>query len=138
MFGIFRKKQPKLSEILTAMADTILVGPDPAAEATTAALLFAQEAWNRAIGVGLDKNWFRPILKELEAENRHFWRDLESRKPGTLIGKLVAYKLANHPDDRRIILGVRSGGGKVKVVWGDLDDPPPPPTAPRSCRRSPA
>ncbi|MDD5310088.1 MAG: hypothetical protein PHU25_22450 [Deltaproteobacteria bacterium] len=84
MFGISKKREPKLSEILTQMADNPL-----------------------------------------------FWRDLKSRKPEVLIKQLVEYKIAKHPDDRRNILGIRSGGGKVRVVWGE-------PVVRNSARGSPA
>jgi hypothetical protein len=113
-------EQPKLSEIMKEMAETLLRNPsaEPSSEAAHVALIFANVAWNECVGMDVARGGYRSAWKNIEAHNPELWNELKSNNIDAMIDDLVQYKKAHYPDDRRRILvcGMVESGN-VHVEW---------------------
>jgi hypothetical protein len=109
----------KLSEIMKAMAETLLRSPGdvPSSEAAHVALFFASVAWNESVGLDHARGAYCNVWETIEAENPALWNELKSSDPDALIDELIRYKKAHYPDDRRRILICGIPDGKVRVEW---------------------
>jgi len=119
-----KQTKAKISEILKAMAESVLLSPGVTAsdEAAHAALLLAHVAWNRSLGHNLAD--YRSFLLQLGASRPSFWQEFASRDPETLIARLIAFKTKSHPTDRRIVLMCGIPGGRIHVEWCHEKDLP--------------
>jgi hypothetical protein len=112
--------QKKMSQIIKAMAQSVLVDPHKvSSEAAHAALLLAHVAWNRANAAAIPEAQYEPLMRELECSRPAFWDELKSRQSPTLIRALVAYKNEHHPSDLRYIAVCGMRAGNVHVEWTD-------------------
>jgi hypothetical protein len=109
----------KMSEILKEMAELLLRDPraEPSSEAMHAALLLANVAWNKSLGLVNLAEGYRPVLEVFAAENPRFWDELKSRDTEEMIDELVRFKAAHHPGDGRRIVACGIPEGKVRVEW---------------------
>jgi hypothetical protein len=113
-------QQPrKLSEIMKEMAERLLRNPgeEPSSEAAHAALMFANIAWNEAVGLVHARPGYRPAWEMIEAENPTMWGEFKSTDVDAMIDDLVRFKQQHYPDDRRRILTCGIPDGKVRVEW---------------------
>ena len=113
----------KLSAVMKEMAETIIRVDSrqlPSAEAAHAALLLSNVAWNRSILKQMPD--YSQTLEVFESSNPDFWKELQTSDPEELIARLVEYKQATYPDDRRQIhVCGMVPGGKVHVEWTQPD-----------------
>lgn len=109
----------KLSEILKEMSDRLFRNPRrvPSSEAAHVALMFANIAWNEAVGLDHGRAGYRPAWETVEAENPEVWGEFKSNDVDAMIDDLVRYKTAHYPDDRRRILTCGIPDGTVRVEW---------------------
>jgi hypothetical protein len=108
-----------MSDIMKEMAESVLRNPRavPSSEAMHAALLLANVAWNKSLGIPSSREGYQPILRGIESQNPRFWDELKSRSAEAMVDDLVRYKKTHHPDDGRRILGCTTPEGKVRVQW---------------------
>ena len=115
-------EQPKLSEIMKKMAETLLRNPsaEPSSEAAHVALMFANVAWNECVGMDHAREGYRSAWENIEAHNPALWNELKSNDSDAMIDGLVQYKKARYPDDqRRILVCGMVESGNVHVEWLD-------------------
>jgi hypothetical protein len=112
----------KLSAIMMELAQTAFVKPNaiPSSEAAHAALLFAQVAWNRALGH--ETEGYQELLKVFVRSNPKLWSELSSRDPEALIRTMSQVKARRYPDDVRVIVVSGMREGNVHVEWCDEKD----------------
>ena len=108
---------PKLSAIILELAQTAFVKPKavPSSEAAHAALLFAQVAWNRALGH--ETEGYQDLLKVFVHSNPKLWSELSSRDPETLIKTMSQIKARRYSEDIRVIIVSGMRDGNVHVEW---------------------
>lgn len=115
----------KLSDILKEMAEQLLRNPqgDISSEAMHVALMFANFAWNEAVGLDHPREGYRPAWEMIEKENPDMWSEFKSKDVNAMIDKLVKYKNRFFPGDERRILTCGIPDGRIRVEWL----PPPTP-----------
>jgi hypothetical protein len=71
----------KMSEILKEMSERLLRNPGdvPSSEAAHVALMFANFAWNEAVGLGHPRESYRSAWKMIEAETSGMWSEFKSK-----------------------------------------------------------
>ena len=111
--------EPKMSEIMMEMSETLLRHPSgvPSSEAAHVALFFANVAWNESVGLGDSRAGYRNVWETIEAENPELWNEFRSNDIDAMIDELVRYKKEHYPDDRRRILTCGIPDGKIRVEW---------------------
>jgi hypothetical protein len=109
----------KMSEIMKEMSETLLREPDAAhsSEAAHAALMFANIAWNEAVGLGHVREGYRSAWEVIEAENPELWKEFKSTDVGAMLDELVAFKQKQYPHDLRRILTCGIPNGSIRVEW---------------------
>jgi hypothetical protein len=108
----------KMSEILKEMAERLLRKPGASSsEATHVALMFANFAWNEAVGLVHPRDNYRSAWEVIEADNPEMWNEFKSNDVNAMIDDLVKYKMDHDPDDRRRILTCGIPDGKIRVEW---------------------
>ena len=114
------KPQPrKMSEIMKEMSQCLLQNPDgvPSSEAAHIALMFANIAWNEAVGLVHPRKGYRSAWEMIEAENPQVWSEFKSNDVDGMIDELVRFKKQHYPDDQRRILSCGIPDGGVRVEW---------------------
>jgi len=108
-----------MSEIMKEMSERLLRDPGgvPSSEAAHVALLFANIAWNEAVGLDPAREGCRKVWETIEASNPALWNEFKSNDIDAMIDELVRYKQKHYPDDRRRILTCGIPDGKVRVEW---------------------
>ena len=109
----------KMSDIIVEMSDRLLRNPVgvPSSEAGHVALMFANIAWNEAIGLGIPRTSYRSSWEQIEAENPEMWSEFKSNDFDAMIDELVQFKKQHYPDDQRRILTCGIPNGNVRVEW---------------------
>lgn len=110
----------KMSETLKEMAERLLREPDRvlSSEAFKVALMFANIAWNEAVGLDNARRGYRSLWERIEVENPALWNELKSNEVDAMIDELVRYKQDHYPDDKRRILACgTTPESKVRVEW---------------------
>ncbi len=109
----------KMSEIMKEMAERLLLNPDAdhSSEAMHVALMFANFAWNEAVGLGSPRAGYRRAWEQIEAHNPDLWTEFTSNDVDALIDGLVQFKTQHYPDDQRRILTCGIPNGSVRVEW---------------------
>jgi hypothetical protein len=109
----------KMSEIMKELSERLLRHPDAAhsSEAAHVALMFANIAWNEAVGLGHARKGYRSAWEMIEAENPEMWSEFKSNDIDGMIDELIEYKQQHFPDDRRRILTCGIPDGKIRVEW---------------------
>ena len=109
----------KLSEVIKEMAERLLRNPEgePSSEAMHVALMFANFAWNEAVGLGYPRAGYRRAWEQIEAHNPDLWAEFKSNDVDGLIDELVRFKAQTYPDDRRRILTCGIPNGNIRVEW---------------------
>ena len=113
-------QQPrKMSEIMKEMSESLLREPDVAhsSEAAHVALMFANIAWNEAVGLVPNRSGYRSVWKRIEAENPAMWSEFRSRDVDAMINEMVQFKLKHYPNDQRRILFCGIPDSKIRVEW---------------------
>jgi hypothetical protein len=115
-----RETPPKMSEIMKAMAQTLLRNPsaEPSSEAAHIALMFANVAWNECVGMDQAREGYRSAWETIEADNPELWNEFKTNDINAMIDELVQYKKTHCSDDRRRILicGMGDGQGACGMV----------------------
>jgi len=116
--------QRKMSEIMKELALMSFRDPQavPSSEAAHAALLFAQVAWNRALG--LDMTPYKELLKVFLRSNPNLWAELRSRDAETLIEEMRQAREQRYPADRRVVVVCGMLEENVHVEWCEEKDYP--------------
>ena len=114
----------KMSEIMKELALTSFRAPQavPSSGAAHAALLFAQVAWNRALGH--DMQAYKELLKVFLRSNPNLWSELRSRDAETLIETMRQAKEQRYVADRRVVIVCGMRDGNVHVEWCQEKDYP--------------
>jgi len=114
----------KMSEIMKELALMCLRDPQaiPSSEAAHAALLFAQVAWNRALGY--DMNVYEEVLNVFLCSKPTLWSELRSRDAETLIEAMCQAKELRYSTDRRVVVVCGMREGNVHVEWCEEKDYP--------------
>ena len=109
----------KMSEVIKEMAERLLRNPEgePSSEAMHVALMFANFAWNEAVGLGYPRAGYRRAWEQIEAHNPDLWGEFKSNDVDAQIDELVRFKNQNYPDDQRRILTCGIPNGNVRVEW---------------------
>ena len=109
----------KMSEVIKEMAERLLRNPEgePSSEAMHVALMFANFAWNEAVGLGYPRAGYRRAWEQIEAHNPDLWTEFKSNDVDALIDELVRFKAQTYPDDQRRILTCGIPNGNVRVEW---------------------
>ncbi len=109
----------KMSEILKEMSERLLRNPEaiPSSEAAHVALMFANFAWNEAVGLSHSRKNYRPAWEVIEAANPEMWSEFKSNDVDAMIDELVQFKQQHYPDDQRRILACGMPDGRVRVEW---------------------
>lgn len=109
----------KMSEIMAEMSKQLLRKPDgvPSTEAAHVALMFANIAWNKTVGLGHARESYRSAWEMFEAENPEMWSEFKSNDVDALIDDLIRFKEQHYPDDQRRILLCGIPDGKLRVEW---------------------
>ncbi len=109
----------KMSEVMKEMAERLLRDPkgELSSEAMHVALMFANFAWNEAVGLGHPRAEYRRAWEQIEAHNPDLWAEFKSNDVDGLIDELVRFKMQTDPDDRRRILTCGIPNGSVRVEW---------------------
>ena len=109
----------KMSEILKEMAESLLRHPNAAYSPETAhvALMFANIAWNKTVGLGYATEGYRSAWEMMEAENPEMWSEFKSNDVDAMIDELIQFKNQQYPDDQRRILTCGLPGGRIRVEW---------------------
>jgi hypothetical protein len=113
-------QQPrKMSEILKEMSEVLLREPDAAhsSEAAHVALMFANMAWNEAVGLVHPRSASRSAWESIEAENPELWSEFKSNDVEAMLDELVAFKKTHYPHDLRRILTCGIPDGRIRVEW---------------------
>jgi hypothetical protein len=107
----------KMSEIIVEMSDRLLRNPGsvPSSEAAYVALMFANIAWNEAIGLGIPRTSYRSSWEQIAAENSEMWSEFKSNDMDAMIDELAQFKKQHYPDDQRRILTCGIPNGNVRV-----------------------
>jgi hypothetical protein len=114
------KHEPrKMSEIMKEMSERLLRNPGgiPSSEAAHVALMFANIAWNEAVGIVQARKGYRSAWESIEAENPEMWSEFKSTDVDAMIDELVHFKKQHYPDDQRRILTCGIPNGNVRVEW---------------------
>ena len=108
-----------MSEIMAEMSKQLLRKPDgvPSTEAAHVALMFANIAWNKTVGLGHARESYRSAWEMFEAENPEMWSEFKSNDVDALIDDLIRFKEQHYPDDQRRILLCGIPDGKLRVEW---------------------
>ena len=110
----------KMSEIMKEMGERLLRKPGDtvSSEAAHVALMFANFAWNEAVGIVHPRKSYRSAWEQIEAENPQMWSDFKSTDVDAMMDDLIQFKKHHYPDDRRRILVCgTTDEGKVHVEW---------------------
>ncbi|MGL6095088.1 MAG: hypothetical protein ACRC7O_04710 [Fimbriiglobus sp.] len=109
----------KMSEVMKEMAERLLRNPEGelSSEAMHVALMFANFAWNEAVGLGYPRAGYRRAWEQIEAHNPDLWTEFKSNDVDALIDGLVEFKAQHYPDDQRRILTCGIPNGNVRVEW---------------------
>jgi len=109
----------KMSEIMKEMSEQLLRNPAgvPSSEAAHVALMFANIAWNKAVGLGQAIESYRSAWEQIEAENPEMWSEFKSNDVEAMIEELILFKERLYPDDQRRILTCGIPDGKIRVEW---------------------
>jgi hypothetical protein len=109
----------KMSEIMKEMSERLLRNPDGtrSSEAAHVALMFANFAWNEAVGIVHARKGYRSAWEEIEAENPEMWSEFKSNDVDAMIDELIRFKEQHYPHDQRRILTCGIPDGKVRVEW---------------------
>ena len=109
----------KMSEIMKEMSDQLLRNPDGtrSSQAAEVALMFANFAWNEAVGIVHARDGYRSVWEMIEAENPEMWNEFKSNEVDAMIDELVRFKEQHYPDDQRRILTCGIPDGKIRVEW---------------------
>ena len=109
----------KMSEVMKEMAERLLRNPEGelSSEAMHVALMFANFAWNEAVGLGYPRARYRRAWEQIEAHNPDLWAEFKSNDVDALIDELVRFKTQHFPDDRRRILTCGIPNGNVRMEW---------------------
>jgi len=115
---------PKMSEIMKELALLGFRNPQavPSSEAAHAALLFAQLAWNRALGHTVAA--YKDLLAVFLRSNPDLWSELRARNPEALIEIMRLAKEQRYSADRRVVVVCGMRGENVHVEWCDEKDYP--------------
>ena len=107
----------KLSGIMKELALMSFHNPHavPSSEAAHAALLFAQVAWNRALGYDMEA--YQELLKVFLRSNANLWSELRSRDAEALIETMRQAKEQRYSADRRVIVVCGMREESVHVEW---------------------
>ena len=110
---------PDMSEVLKEMSEVLLRNPckSPTPEAAVVALFFANVAWNECVGLGHDREDYRNVWEELEADSPALWNEFKSKDIDAIIDVLIQYKLEHFAEDERRILACGIPDGKIRVGW---------------------
>ena len=113
------QKTQKMSEIMKEMSERLLRHPDAAhsSEAAHVALMFANIAWNKSVGLGQPLEGYRSAWEMIEAENPEMWSEFKSNDVDGMIDELIEYKQQHFPDDQRRILTCGIPDSKIRVEW---------------------
>ena len=116
--------RPKMSEIMKELAQIGLRDPlaIPSSEAAHAALLFAQVAWNRALGH--DMNAYDEVLRVFLRSKPNLWSELRSRDAETLIETMRQAKELRYATDRRVVVVCGMREENVHIEWCQEKDYP--------------
>jgi len=111
--------QRKMSEIMKEMSERLLRNPAAtlSSEAAHIALMFANIAWNEAVGLTHGREGYRSAWETIEVENPEVWSEFKSNDVNAMIDELKAFKEQRYPDDQRRILMCGIPDGKVRVEW---------------------
>ena len=109
----------KMSEIMKEMSERLLRQPDAAhsSEAAHVALMFANIAWNEAVGLVHARNSYRSAWESIEAENPEMWSEFKSNDVEAMLDDLVEFKKKHYPRDLRRILTCGIPNGSIRVEW---------------------
>lgn len=109
----------KMSEIMQEMSERLLRDPDAphSSEAAHVALMFANIAWNEAVGLVHAREGYRSAWEIIEAENSALWSEFKSNDVEGMIDELVEYKKQHFLDDQRRILICGLLDGNIRVEW---------------------
>jgi hypothetical protein len=109
----------KMSEIMKEMSELLMRNPaaTPSTEAAHMALMFANIAWNEAVGLTHGRKGYRSAWETIEAENPEVWREFKSNDVDAMIDELKRFKEQRYPDDGRRILMCGIPDGKIRVEW---------------------
>ena len=109
----------KMSEMMKEMSERLLRHPAAAhsSEAAHVALMFANIAWNKTVGLGHAIEGYRSAWEMIEAENPEMWSEFKSNDIDGMIGELIEYKQQHFPDDQRRILTCGIPEGNIRVEW---------------------
>ena len=69
------------------------------------------------MGLGHARESYRNVWETIEADNPALWNEFKTNDIDVMIDKLIRYKKAHYPDDRRRILTCGIPDGKVRVEW---------------------
>lgn len=113
---------PKMSAIMKELALMGFRDPQaiPSSEAAHAALLFAQVAWNRALGH--DSQAYRELLKVFLRSNPDLWSELRSSDAESLIEIMRQAKEQRYSRDRRVVVICGMREENVHVEWCEEKD----------------
>jgi hypothetical protein len=113
------KQTKKMSEMMKEMSERLLRNPDAAhsPEAAHVALMFANIAWNKTVGLGQPRNHYRSAWEMIEAENPEMWSEFKSNDVDAMIDQLIEYKQQHFADDQRRILTSGIPNGNIRVEW---------------------
>ena len=113
-----------MSEIMKHLALLSFRSPEgvPSSEATHAALLFAQVAWNRSLGREMPP--YEELLGVFLRSNPNLWSELQSRDAETLIETMQRAKQQRYSADRRVVVVCGMRDGNVHVEWCEEKDYP--------------
>jgi hypothetical protein len=109
----------KVFEIMKEMSEQLLRNPAgvPSSEAAHVALMFANIAWNKTVGLGQATESYGSAWEQIEAENPEMWSEFKSNDVDGMIDKLIPFKKRLYPDDQRRILTCGIPDGKIRVEW---------------------
>ena len=107
----------KMSDIMKEMSERLLHRPNDAhsSEAAHVALMFANIAWNKSVGLGQPTESYRPAWEMIEAENPEMWSEFKSNDVDAMIDELIQFKMRHHPNDQRRILMCGIPDGNIRV-----------------------
>jgi hypothetical protein len=106
----------KVFEIMKEMSEQLLRNPAgvPSSEAAHVALMFANIAWNKTVGLGQATESYGSAWEQIEAENPEMWSEFKSNDVDGMIDKLILFKKRLYPDDQRRILTCGIPDGKIR------------------------
>jgi hypothetical protein len=109
----------KMSDIMKEMSERLLRNPAgvPSSEAAHVALMFANFAWNEAVGIVHPRKGYRSAWETIEAENPEMWSEFKSNDVDAMIDELIQFKEQHYPKDKRRILSCGTIDGKLRVEW---------------------